>query len=281
MSVDHLVMYQKMTSSKRYNDPPLPGWVRKQTLSYPHHPKHSELIEAYSKAKKQYDESVEVLQSAYQRRWQDPENPQRSESVKQCQQQVEETKKALEQAQEALREFNDHTPQQRIDLYEAQIKGWETQLVEARRAEQEYTKQLLDDPNAAARRLDRMVNGYSGEKAEYSPEQLGQLGSLKNNVESIEAKILNFQRDIQRIQELVAQEERKSQVQAIMDAAVPKFNEACAALAVALAELQSVAAQHDVRVISEYNLQLPTGAKFKQSNSPIEGDSTINIIVGK
>lgn len=281
MSVDHLVMYQKMTSSKRYGNPPLPDWVRKQNLSYPHHRQHSELIEAYSKAKKQYDESVEVLQSAYQRRWQDPENPQRSESVKQCQQQVEETKKVLEQAQEALQEFNDHSPEQRIGFYEAEIKEWETQLVEARRAEQEYTEAMLNDPTAARKRLERQVNGYSGAEAEYSSEQLSKLRSLKAEVRSIEVEILNCLRDIQRIHELVAQEERSSQIQAIMDAAVPKFNEACAGLAVALAELQSLAAQHDIRVISEYNLQLPTKAKFKQSNSPIEGDSTINIIFSK
>lgn len=275
MSVDHIVMYQKMTSNKRYGVQ-LPDWVYQEKFNLPAHPKRSELIGQYKEAKQQHDEWVEVLQS----KWRD-EQPQSPQSVMQCQQQIEQTRKALEQAEEALRQFNDHTPQERIRLYEVEIKGWETQLVEAQKLEQQYIKDLLDDPDAAKKRLERMVNGHCGTQVEYSSEQLEQLRLLKNDVELIELKILNSQRDIQRIHELVAQQEHKAQIQAIMDAAVPKFNEACAALAVALAELQSVAVEHDVRVISRYNLQLPTGAKFKQSNSPIEGDSTINIIFSK
>lgn len=55
MSVDHAIVYQKMTSNKRYGDPPLADWVYKQTRRYSHHPKHSELIRADRKVKKQHD----------------------------------------------------------------------------------------------------------------------------------------------------------------------------------------------------------------------------------
>lgn len=280
MSVDHLAVYQKMTSNKRYSAP-LPDWVRKQRLDYPHYDKHSELIEAYSKAKKQYDESVEVLQSAYQRRWQNPENPQRSESVRQCQQQLESALSALESAEQALRQFNDHTPQQRIELYESEIGELQGELAKAKHLEQNYIQQMLNNPDAAKKRLERMLEGYSGEKAEYSDEQISDLRSHTRKVESIELKILNSQRDIQRIHQLVIQEEHKAQIQATMDAALPKFNKACARLAEAWGELQSLAAEHDIRIVSQHNLQLPTEAKFKQSNSPYEGVSSIHIIFSK
>lgn len=279
MSIDHIVGYEKM-SGKKYNSP-LPSWVYEQKLAYPHHPRHSELIKEYERTKKQHDESVELVQSAYQRKWRDSENARLLQSVEQCQHHLEEAQKVLASAEEALREFNSHTPQQRICLYEVEIKEWEVQLVEARRAEQEYTKQLLDDPDAAAKRLERMVNGYSGEKVEYSAEQLSKLRSLKNDVESIEAKILSLQRDIQRIYELVSQQECQARIQAMMDVALPKFSGACARLAEAWGELQSLAAEHDIRIVSQHNLQLPTGAKFKQSNSPYEGVSSIHIIFSK
>ena len=277
MSVDHIVMYQKMTSNKRYGDPPLPDWVYKQTLNYPRHPKHSELIGVYTEAEKQYGEWVEVLQSAYQQKWQDPENAQKSESVKQCQQEVEEARKALWQASEALREFNNHTLEQRISLYETEIKEWKTRLAEAQKAEEEYTKQLLNDVDAAARRLERMVDGYSGQKAEYSESQLSKLRSLKNEVESIEAKILDCQRDIQRIHELVDQSERSSQLQATMDAALSKFNKSCAKFGETWGELQSLAAEHDIRIVNQNNLEIPLEATYRQINNPYEGGSTISL----
>ena len=281
MSIDHIVAYQKMTSSKRYGDPPLPDWVYKERLSYPIHPHHSELIEEYKKTKKQREESAEVLRSAFERQWKDPENSRLVEFVKQCQQHLQQAEQALSSAEQTLREFNNHTPQERIDLYEAEIREWETQLAEAQKAEHEYTEAMLNDPDAARKRLERMVNGYSGEKAEYSTEQLSKLRSLRNNVESIELKILNAQRNIERIYELVAQEECKARVQSAMDLAIPKFSEACARLAVAWEELQSLATEHSIRVVSPHNLQIPVGANFKQSNAPHEAPSSIYIVVGK
>lgn len=275
MSIDHIVGYEKM-SGKRY-DSPLPNWMYEQKLAYPPHPKHSELIGVYTEAKKQYDESVEILQSSFQRKWQDPENPQKSESANQCQQQQQEFRKALELAEETLRKFNNHTPMERVALYNAEIKEWETQLAEVQRAEREYIKELLDDPNAAAKRLERMVNGYSGEKAEYSPEQLSKLRSLKNDVETVEGQILSLQRDVERIRQLAAEQERKAKIQATMDAALPKFNEACARFVEAWEELQTLADEHGIHIVSPQNLQIPKQAIFRQTNKPHEGASTIHI----
>lgn len=279
MSIDHIVGYEKL-SGKKYK-PLVPDWVYQQSLNYPHHPRHSELIEEYRIAKQQYDESVEVLQSAYQRKWQDPENPQRVESVQQCGQKVESALSALESAQQILQEFNNHTPEQRIEFYEVEIREWQIQLLEAQETEQQYTKHLLDDPDAAAKRLERVLSGYTGQKAEYSPEQLGQLRSLKNNVESIELKILNCQRDIERIHQLAAEQEHKAQVQAIIDVALPKFNKTCVKFSEAWGELQSLADEYGIRVVSPHSLELPKGAKFKQSNAPHEGRSSIQVIFEK
>lgn len=91
--------------------------------------------------------------------------------------------------------------------------------------------------------------------------------------------LLSLQRDIERIHELVAQEERKAKIQATMDAAIPKFNQVCVKFAEAWKELQNLANEHDIRVVSPHNLQIPTGAKFKQTNSLYEGPSSIYITV--
>lgn len=279
MSVDHIVGYEKL-SGKKYK-PLVQDWVYEQSFPYPHHERHSTLIGQYKEAKQQHDQSLEILQSAFQRKWGDSQNARLLQSIEQCQERLEETQKALEQAEEALRQFNDHAPRQRIELYESEIREWEIQLAQAQEAQEEYTKQLLNDPDAARKRLELMVNGYSGEKAEYSPEQLGQLRSLKNEVESIELKILNCQRDIERIHQLAAEQEHKAQVQAIMDASVARFAEACVKFSEAWKELQSLADEYSIRVVSPHNLQIPTGAKFKQSNSPHEGTSSIYVTVEK
>ena len=155
------------------------------------------------------------------------------------------------------------------------------QLAQAQKAQQEHTEAMLNDPDAARKRLERMVNGYSGEKAEYSPEQLSKLRSLKNDVESIELKILTLQRDVERIRQLAAEQESRLQIQAIMDAAIPRFSEACVKFAEAWEELQSLATKHSIHVISPHNLQIPTGAQFKQTNSPHEGRSSIYITFDK
>lgn len=146
---DQIVSYSQFISQRRDLPESPPQWVHEQRLSYPHHPKHSELISAYSQAKEHYDTAVRALQFGINRCLSEPGNPQVDESIKRSQQQVEAAEKALKQAEQTLQEFNNHTPEQRIALYEAEIASLEVELMEAHAVEHEFTENLLNDPNAA------------------------------------------------------------------------------------------------------------------------------------
>lgn len=250
----------------------LPKW----TINFPHHPRRTELIQQYETARLKYHESIEVLQFSITRQSQLTDS-QKAVEIDGCQQRVEVAREELQQAEQQLRNFNDRTPEQRIGLIQLELGDLQVQLLDAHAAEQEYTNQLINDPNLNKRKLERLVFGHTGVEAEYSAEQLNELRLLRGRVQSIQGKIINAQRDVERIRELVAQEQRKAQIQTAMDVALPKFNDACTRFNDAWAELQSVAAEHGIRVVCRA-LQIPSEATFKQSNNPYEGNSTINIL---
>ena len=139
-----------------------------------------------------------------------------------------------------------------------------------------YVQSLLDNPDIQRRRLERQVRGEGS--SEYSSEQIAELRRLSSEVKSLEGKILNCLRDIQLINQLVAQEERKAQIGAVMDAALPKFNDACAGLHQAWLELQSIASEHGIRVNTQA-LKIPTEAVFNPGeNSPYGRPASVTLL---
>ncbi len=279
MTIEQLASLGKIEAMKkraRYDDP-LPAWVYQQRYRYPQHDQHSQLIDAYKKAAEKHAWQVEVLQSAFKRRCQKgyQETVQTAKSLEDCKQQEQEAKEGLNQAVVALQTFNNHTPEERIAVYEAEIAQFEIELMEAHASEHAFTEKMLNDPNAARARLDRMLQGRTGDKAEYSQQDLSELRCLKNVVESLKSKIWKHQRDIQNIRELVSEEERKAAVKAIMDEVLPRFDDACAKFEQALSDLIDAASEHDVRVNAQ-NLKIPKQAIFREGTY-YHGQSTISI----
>lgn len=272
MVVESLASYGKanntMTGSR------LPDWIHEETINFPPHQRRTKLVEEYKVARLKHCESIEILQFATTTS--QLTDSQKVVEIEACQRRVELAKQELQQAEEQLWDFNHHTPQQRAELIELQVAELEAELLKVRVLEQEYVSRLVNDPDANKRRLERLVFGHTGLQAEYSAEQLSQLRSFRDRVQSIEGRIVNFQRDIERIRELVAQEQRKAQIQMAMDVVLPKFNDACTRFNDAWAELQSAAAEHSIAI--SHNLQIPSEATFKQSNNPYEGNSTINLL---
>lgn len=80
---------------------------------------------------------------------------------------------------------------------------------------------------------------------------------------------MNCQRDINDIHRLVAEQERRAEIQAAMEAAVSEFNEACVRFSSAWRELESIAKKYDIRIV-ERNLQVPQEAVFKQGKTCYE-----------
>lgn len=269
MIIDQLGAY---TLQREQNRPGgcsrLPDWAYEQKFPYPHHPQFRQLAEQYKKAKGRHDESVETLQFAYTRRWENPGTPQNPGSINECKRQIEQSEKELHKAEQALKEFVSHEPNQRIALYESEIANLEAQLLNAHAKENEYTTRLLDDPDAAKKRLERLVNGFSGSRAEYSDEQLAELRSLKNNIQSLEGQILNCQRDIQFIIKLASEEERKAEIQTAVNLVITEFDQCCDALTQAMKKLEVIALEHKIRLIKG-DLRAPASATFNQGSNVI------------
>lgn len=270
---DQLVSYQKFTGNPIRNYV-TPRWVFDQTLPYPAHPRHSELIRHYDEAYEVHFRALEVLQLAVMAQSKDSANQQKLSEVSRCQVQVSASREKLAEAEKELRDFNSHTPEQRISLIEEEITRLEEQLLEAHAAESDYTQTLLDDPEANRQKLERLVHGYRGTEAEYSSEQLAKLRVLRGKVRSIEGDILNHQRDIALIRALVIEQENKATLQAAMDEVLPRFAESCIQLSLAWAEVKNIAAKHNVRVYED--IRIPKQATFRHSDGAYS-PASINI----
>lgn len=267
MSIDQLGAYTLQRERNRLGGcSRLPDWAYEQKFPYPHHPQFRQLAEQYKEAKGRHDESVETLQFAYTRRWENPGTPQNPGSINECKRQIEQSEKELQKAEQALKEFVNHEPSERCALYQAQIDSLEAELVDSLAEENAYVQQLLNDPHIGQKRLQRMVDGYGN--SEFSVEQMQTLRSLKNTTGEIEAKILNHRRDVQFIIKLVAEGERKARVQEAVDAAITKFDQACSNLDQAWKELEAIAAEHKICVIRG-DLRAPASATFNQGGNVI------------
>lgn len=251
----------------------LPAWVHQQRYSYPHHPRHTALINAFRDAQERHGELIKALQFGYAN--QQPNNPQWVKSIEETQQQREAAKKVLDQAQTELEIYVNHSPEVRISLYQDEIKKLTFLLEEARQQQISYTQTLLNDPTASERRLARQVDGDTS-GGEYSPQQLAELRSLKDAVRTIEAKIKSCEDDIETIHNLVAEAEQRAKVQAAMSEAIPAFNSACVEFLRAWKELRNIASEHKILFYDQMP-EIPSGATFNQQVNPHDKQSSINL----
>ncbi len=248
----------------------LPAWVHQQRYSYPHHPRHTALINAFRDAQERHGELIKALQFGYAN-----QQPQWVKSIEETQQQREAAKKVLDQAQTELEVYINHSPEVRISLYQDEIKKLTSLLEEARQQQVSYTQTLLNDPTASEKRLARQIDGDTS-GSEYSPQQLAELRALKDDVRTIEAKIKSCEDDIGTIYRLVAEAEQRAKVQAAMSEAIPAFNSACVEFLRAWKELRNIASEHEILFYDQMP-EIPSGAVFHQQMNPHDKQSILNL----
>lgn len=264
MTIEHIAMYERPNRFK--TQPIMPSWLYEQKLSYPHHPKHSELIANYQEAERKYSSAISVLQSAFARKREVAnETPQLLESIKRCGERVEQSEKELAVAKKALLDFNNHESETRINLYKSEISVLEEELKQATAAESLYISELLEDPDVQRKRLERQIRGEGS--SEYSSEQMSRLRQLRGKIESIQGKIFSLKHDIQRVRQLVAEAELSANRQAVMNEIVSQFSEACKVFQDSWNRLVTVAIEYDVD-INSCNLKVPQEATFVESKNP-------------
>lgn len=259
----------------RQTKAPLPSWVNQQRYAYPHHVKHLELINSYSSTLESHQKYQHYLQLAVSARLKiNPSNVEPSFDEKNYADRLIEAKEELDQAEQELLAFSNHLPEERIALHQSGIDRLLPLLEQAKAAEHEYTTQLLNDPSAAKKRLERMVHGYQGLEAEFGSEHLEQLRSLRTAVELIEREIKNHKNDIETIHLLVAQAEQRAKIQAKMDVVLPEFSRACADFSKAWAELEIICDEHQIEFYDELP-KIPSSASFSQKVNLNDNPSTL------
>lgn len=264
-SINQMATYSRQLTRNTPSRSCLPDWVHKG-FPFPPHPQQSALIAAHQEAEAQHADAVETVRFAVNRRIENPSMQDSEESIKECRKREEEAKKVLSKAERELREFINHTPQQRIKLIEVEIQLLNQQLKDARIAEQKYIEELLNDPRAAKARLDRLIDSSSD--SEFSSEQLQTLRSLRGNIQDLEGRILNHQRDVCLINRLVDEQKHKMLIEEAINPVLMEFNQTCARLAESWAELGAIAGQHGIR-LDTTDLRAPSRATFQPGGNVV------------
>lgn len=267
-SIDQLVGYEQVKRRNTLRLETLPDWIS-QGFPFPLHPQYKVLLDAYQQAKAQHVEAVGVVQFAVQRRVENPDVQHSKESLEECRKEEERTRKALSKAERELQNFVDHSPAERIALYEAEVAQLEISLLEAHAEEQKFIEELLSDPNAQRSRLDRIVHGYTGMEAEYTPQQITQLRSLRGNIEETQAAIIGARRNIEDIRRLTLEQQRREEARAAIEPVLTQFNECCNSLLESLKQLDAISSRHGFRLIKPNDLHIPTSAVFDQAHNLI------------
>lgn len=259
--------YPPASRERKPLDHPAWFWKHKE-FNYPYHPKGRELTNAFIEAEEKHLGAIEVLKFTLGH----PEVSKNPQAIKESEIGIEVAKEVLDRARIELNRFNTQSPQERISLYEVEINQLNSQLEQAKAAEHEYTTQLLNDPDANKKRLQRLVSGYTGLEAEYDPAQLRNLRSLRTAVEEVTAKIRDCQNNILNISNQVAELDKRAEVKAAIKKVLPQFNQACEQMLKAWKELKTVADSQGTE-LSLNELGIPKEAIFSESTSPYQKTS--------
>lgn len=265
MSIDQLHGYGHFQRMRQQNTRVYPRWSYEPRYHYPEHPRYRELLDNYEKACDNYESAFKTVKFVVEQRVK-PDYKKTEEKDREFEKYKLREKEAVEaigEASKALRAFQDQTPDERISLLQSEIDELQIQLEDAQKAEQNFTQKMIDDPNATRARLERILQGYSTQQAEYDPQQLAELRSLKSEVESLKSKIYNRQRDIYDINRLVEQEDKKAQLKAQIESVLPPFIEACNNFNKALEDLINAAIENKIQIYTG-NVKIPKTAIFKE-----------------